>query len=162
MFEHIEEKEAVEKAALIEKNGFTFYSLLAAKTEDAEAAAVFKRLAKDEEKHLKIIEKKYFPEAGFGELITEEELEVEEYVRTRGVPDLFTRRIDIEKLVHAIDEPRKALLIALDAEVHSVEFFTKLAEKSSTEEGREICLELAEEERQHVEHIEELLKSTLK
>ncbi|KKR30325.1 MAG: hypothetical protein UT63_C0102G0004, partial [Candidatus Gottesmanbacteria bacterium GW2011_GWC2_39_8] len=74
VFEHLEEKEAVEIAALIEKNGFAFYSILADKTKKKSIKAVFKKLAKDERRHMKILEDKYYPEAGFGEQITEEEL----------------------------------------------------------------------------------------
>jgi rubrerythrin len=156
-FEHIEEKEAVKKAALIEKNGRAFYTLLSKKTEDPGAAAVFKRLAKDEERHLKILERKFFPEAGYGEQIKDEEIELEKYVERLGVPDLFVREIDIEKFVQLIDDDKKALLVALKTETHSVEFFSNLANKASTEEGRKIYLGLAEEERGHVMEIQRLL-----
>ena len=40
-FEHIEEKEAVKKAALIEENGIRFYTLMAEKTTDEKARATF-------------------------------------------------------------------------------------------------------------------------
>ncbi|MCK4847260.1 MAG: hypothetical protein KAS88_06250 [Deltaproteobacteria bacterium] len=157
MFEHFEEKEAVEKAALIEKNGKKFYSLLIDKIDDENITSVLKELLYDEGKHLEILEKKYFPEAGFSDEITEEEIEIEKYVEERGVPDMFTRRINIEKLVDAIDEPKKALLIALDTEVHAVEFFEDLAKNAKTPEGRKMYKELAEEERTHVGHIKGLL-----
>ena len=48
LFDHIEEKEAVERAALIEKNGITFYTLLAEKITDKGMKAVIKRLMEDE------------------------------------------------------------------------------------------------------------------
>ena len=46
-FEHLEEKEAVEIASLIERNGFAFYSILAEKAEDKTVKAAFKKLAQD-------------------------------------------------------------------------------------------------------------------
>ncbi len=80
VFEHFEEKEAVKKAAMIEENGVRFYTLLSEKTQDEAARAVFKKLARDEKKHFKVVEEKFFPEAGYSEQITEEELALEEYI----------------------------------------------------------------------------------
>lgn len=156
-FDHLEEKEAVKKAALIEQNGHRFYTLLAANTDDRDAQAVFKRLAADETKHLKVIEKRFFPEAGLGEHITDEELALEEYIEGSGASDIFTRRIDVDALVKLIDHPRKALIVALDTERYSVEFFEELSRKAGEEEARNLYKELAEEERSHVRDIEDLL-----
>ena len=158
LFDHIEEKEAVERAALIEKNGITFYTLLAEKINDKGMKAVIKRIAEDEKKHLRVIEKKYFPEAGFPMDVTDEEIEIEKYVK-KNTPDLFTRRINIEKLFALVTEPKKALLIALDTEIHSAEYFENLSKRAMTEEGRKIYRELAEEERGHVKDIEGILES---
>ncbi len=157
-FEHIEEKEAVKRAALIETNGIAFYTLLADKTDDKEVKRVFKMLVHDEKKHLKALESEHFPEAGLGEEITDEELEVEEYVKKLGVPDIFSRKIDINKLVDLVDDPKKALLIALDTERHSIEFFEAMSKKASTEEARKIYAELADDEREHEKHIAALLE----
>ena len=158
VFEHMEEKEAVEEAALFEKNGLKFYSLLFEKIKDQRIRKVLKMLLSDEKKHLKVIEEKYFPEAGFSsDEITEEEVEIEKYVKRLGVPDIFARRINIEKLVELIDGPKKALLIALDTELHAAEFFKKMADRATTEEGKKMYLKLSEEERTHAGHIEALL-----
>jgi len=158
VFEHMEEKEAVEEAALFEKNGLKFYSLLFEKIKDQRIRKVLKMLLGDEKKHLKVIEEKYFPEAGFSsDEITEEEVEIEKYVKRLGIPDIFARRINIEKLVELIDGPKKALLIALDTELHAAEFFKKMADRAATEEGKKMYLKLSEEERTHAGHIEELL-----
>ncbi|MBI5598891.1 MAG: hypothetical protein HY890_04040 [Deltaproteobacteria bacterium] len=160
VFDHIEEKEAVKRAALIERNGITFYSLLLEKLTDRRIKSVLKKLIRDEKKHLRAMEERYFPEAGLMEdEITEEEIEIERYVKRLGVPDLFARRINIEKLVAAIDEPKKALLIALDAENHSLEFFKEMARLSRTADGRKMYLELADEEKEHIGHISELLEA---
>jgi rubrerythrin len=157
MFEHLEEKEAVKTAALIEVNGYRFYKLLADRTEKKEVKAIFKKLADDEKKHLKVIETMFFPEAGFTEQITEEEIEIEDYLEREGRADLFTRRINIDDLVASIDTQKKALMVALDTEKHSVHFFQHLSKKSSTEEGRRIYRELVEEEMSHVSQIEAML-----
>jgi len=116
VFEHLEEKEAVEIAALIEKNGFAFYSILADKTKKKSIKAVFKKLAKDERRHLKILEDKYYPEAGFGEQITEEELAIEDYVSRAADPAIFTEEIDVKKLIEVIDSVKKAVQLAIHTE----------------------------------------------
>lgn len=158
LFDHIEEKEAVMRAAMIEVNGLKFYNALARLTEDRAARDVFKRLAVEEKGHLAAIEKTYFPEAGFPiEQVTEEEIAIEEYVQSAAPIDIFTRRIDMESFVCHIDGPKKALTVALNAERYSVDYFDDLGRRCRTEDGRRICRELADEERAHVAHIEGLI-----
>ena len=156
-FEHLEEKEAVERAALIEQNGFAFYMGLAEKTKNADAARVFKKLADDERKHKRLLEEKFFPEAGFPDIVTDEEIEIEKFVEAEGVPDLFTRNIDMDKLIDLIDDDNKAVLIALETERHSAKYFEALSEKAKSEEAKKFYLHLAEEERGHVKELEKLL-----
>lgn len=158
-FEHIEEKEAVEIASLIEKNGFAFYSILADKTEDKNIKTVLKKLAKDEKRHMKILENKYYPEAGFGEQITDEEIAIEDYVSRSTDPKIFTEEIDVKKLVHAIDSIKKAVMLALHTERYASEYFEGMAKKASTKEGAEMYKKLADEERTHVKELEAVLKS---
>ncbi|GMR04165.1 MAG: hypothetical protein BMS9Abin23_0054 [Thermodesulfobacteriota bacterium] len=156
-FEQLEEKEAVKKAALIEVNGYKFYTLLAGRVSDDGVRQVLKGLAKDEKKHLKVIEKMFFPDAGFSEEITDEELAIEENMEKSGEADIFTRRVNVEGLINAMDDPKKALILALDIERFSVKFFTSLSEAAETPEARELYNNLAEEERYHVAKIEGLL-----
>lgn len=160
MFEHLEEKEAVKRAALIEINGYRFYTKLAERAENGQARDIFKKLADDERRHLKVLEMKFFPEAGFAEEITEEEILIEDYLERKGVPDIFTRHINVEALVHSIDSPKKALLIALDTEKHSVDYFEHLSKRCKTEEGRNIYLELVQEEKAHVSQIQGMLAAS--
>jgi len=157
LFDHIEEKEAVIRAALIEQNGYKFYKMLSAKTADKEAKDLFRRFAHDEQRHLRVIENKYFPGVGFNDQITEEELEIEHYIEKSGSADIFTKRINVEALVRIIDSPKKALLIALDTERNSVEYFGNLAQRARTEEGRKLYAELVEEEKEHVSTLEAML-----
>jgi len=158
LFDHLEEKEAVKTAALIEQNGYNFYTYLAERTTDGDAKALFKRFAEEELGHLKVIEKVFFPKAGFTDLITDEELAIEKYLEKTEAADIFTKRINVEALVKAIDNHRKALLIALDTERHSVEYFGELSKRCNTPEGRRLYEDLMEEEKQHVLLIEEQLE----
>jgi len=126
---------------------------------DEKILVVLMKLRDDEKKHLETIEHKYFKDAGLGDTVTDEELEVELYVEKKGVPDLFTRNIDIAKLVASIETPKQALLLAMDTERHSVVFFENLAKEASTEDARHIYTALANEEKGHVEQIKVILES---
>ncbi len=159
MFEHLEEKEAVKIATLIEENGYLFYTHLAKRTDDKDLKAVLKKLAYEEKKHKRILENKYYPEAGFGETITDEEIDIEEYVEKTTDPKVFTLNIDMEKLVDAIDSPKKAILLAVQAERYASEYFEGMAGKASTEDGRRMYKELADEERHHIDMLETLIKT---
>ncbi|NOS35710.1 MAG: hypothetical protein GQ522_03635 [Deltaproteobacteria bacterium] len=157
MFEHMEEKEAVKIATLIEKNGYAFYKYMAKKTEDKRVKAIMERLAEEESRHMKIIEDKFYPEVGFGDLITEEEIDMEEHVDHTTNPKIFALNIDMEKLVNSIDSVRKAVLLAVQAERYAAEFFEGLAEKAETEDGRRMYQSLVEEEKGHARALVALL-----
>ncbi len=158
-FDQFEEKEAVKKAALIEENGYKFYSIMTDRTEDPDTKAVFASLAADELKHKSVIENKFFEAAGLGEQITDEELALEDYLNKEDAGDIFTKRIDVEELIKILDHPRKALIVAFDTERYSVNLFEGLAKGAKTEEGRKMYQSIAEEEKAHVELIEALLKA---
>ena len=159
VFEHLEEKEAVEIASLIERNGFAFYSILADKVEDKTVKDVFKKLAKEEKRHINVLEKRYYPEAGFGEQITDEEIAIEDYVSRSTDPKIFTEEINVERLVHAIDSVKKAVILAIHTEKYASEYFEGMAEKATTKGGAEMYKELADEERGHVKVLEDIMKS---
>jgi len=158
VFENIEEKEAVMRAALIEVNGFRFYKRLADRVEDYGTRDALLSLARDERKHLHLIEEEFFPEAGFSvDQITDEELIIEENVEKSGAADIFTRRIDVEALLKVLDTTRKALILALDTERNSVKYFEELAGKAESKEAKDMYLKLVEEEKRHVALIEGLI-----
>lgn len=157
-FEHLDEKEAVKRAALLEKNGYKFYTLLQDKTANKDVKKAFKGLAKDELRHLRLFEKRFFPGAGFSDdLVTEEEAAIEMNLEKAGSSDIFTKRVDVDALVRAIKDTRGALITALYTERHSVEYFEALAKDAVGPEAKKLYSGLADEERGHVAEIEALL-----
>ncbi|MFQ5353557.1 MAG: ferritin family protein [Thermodesulfobacteriota bacterium] len=157
-YEHFEEKEAVKTAALIETNGIKFYTILITRVKDREIKAILSDLARDEKKHLQVIEKMFFPRAGFTEQITDEEVAMEANIESSGQADIFTKHADMEAVINMLKTPAKALELALEAEKYSVQFFTDLSEKAETEESRELYEELAEEEKRHVAKVEGIIE----
>lgn len=156
-YEHFEEKEAVKIAARIEVNGLTFYTILADRVKDRDVKAILNDLARDEKKHLRVIEAKFFPRAGFGEQITDEEVAMDASIERSGEADIFTRHVDIEEVINTLGTPEKALELALEAERYSVEFFTDLSKRAETADSRAIYEDLADEETRHVAKVEGLL-----
>ncbi len=156
-YEQFEEKEAVKISAVIEANGFKFYTILALRVSDPAVKSVLSDLARDEKKHLRIIEDKFFPKAGFNEQITDEEVAMEANIERSGQADIFTRHVDMEEIINVLETPLKALELALDAEKYSVVFFGELAEKAETPEARSIYEAFVEEETRHVAKVEGLI-----
>jgi rubrerythrin len=153
-YEQFEEKEAVKISAVIEANGFKFYTILALRVSDPAVKSVLSDLARDEKKHLRIIEDKFFPKAGFNEQITDEEVAMEANIERSGQADIFTRHVDMEEIINVLETPLKALELALDAEKYSVVFFGELAEKAETPDARSIYEAFVEEETRHVAKVE--------
>lgn len=158
VFENIEQKEAAMRAALIEVNGYRFYKMLADRVDNYETRDALLSLARDEKKHLKVIEDKFFPDAGFSlDQITDEELQIEEYIDKSGTADIFTKRIDVNALMKVLDTTKKALIVALDTERNSVKYFEDLAGKAESKEAKDIYTRLVDEEKRHVALIEGLI-----
>jgi len=156
-YEQFEEKEAVKISAVIEANGFKFYTILALRVSDPAVKSVLSDLARDEKKHLRIIEERFFPKAGFNEQITDEEVAMEANIERSGQADIFTRHVDMEEIINVLETPLKALELALDAEKYSVVFFGELAEKAETPDARSIYEAFVEEETRHVAKVEGLI-----
>lgn len=64
--------------------------------------------------------------------------------------------IDFSDL-HYLMSVRKALLLARHNETRAVEFFTVIAERADSEALRSLALEMAEEEREHVQLVDDWL-----
>jgi len=156
-FEQFEEKEAVKISAVIEANGFKFYTILSNRVSEPAVKTVLKDLARDEKRHLRIIEEKFFPKAGFNEQITDEEVAMEANIERSGQADIFTKHVDMKEIINVLETPLKALELALEAEKYSVVFFGELAEKAETPEARSIYEALVDEETRHVAKVEGLI-----
>ncbi|MBI5893916.1 MAG: ferritin family protein [Deltaproteobacteria bacterium] len=157
-FEHIEEIEAVKIASLIEKNGFSFYTSLSKRAEDKAIKDILIKLAADEKKHINLLEKKFYSKAGLGEQITEEELDVEDYVEKNIHPAMFTKNVDMNRIINAIGSIKKAIILAINVEKQAGDFFDVMAKKAETEKGRTMYKMLADEERGHQRQLENILK----
>jgi len=156
--DRVEEIEAVKKAAMLEANGHRFYAMLAERTRSPQAREVFARLAEDELQHKSVIEKEFFAGAGLGGWRAgADEKEADERIAAQGAPDLFARRVNVERLLEIVDTTAKALILARDAELHAVRFFRNLSLRARSARARQVYAALVEEEQGHVDMLNALL-----
>ena len=151
-------RDALRIAIATERSGLEFYSRAARLTDDSRGKHVFTNLAKEEEEHLDTLEKRY------AELVAENpQLETyPTFLFFRGAADgLFAA--GAEELEKGVDD-REALMIGIRCERGSHKFFKKYGEKFEDSEGKQIFLEFADEEREHLElllHEYQVLTGTL-
>lgn len=138
-------RDALKIAIVTERSGLNFYSKAARLTNDSRGKRVFARLAEEEEEHLGKLEKRY------RELVAKDP-RLEKYptfLFFKGAADgLFAS--GSEELEKGVDD-REALMIGIRCERGSHKFFKKYGEGFEDSEGKQIFLEFADEEREHLE-----------
>lgn len=138
-------RDALRIAIATERSGLEFYTRAAAITKDARGRKVFHRLAEEEKEHLGTLEKRYH------ELLKTDPM-LESYptfLFFKGAANgLFAA--GTEELAKGVDD-RQALLVGIKCERGSHKFFKRYGERFEESEGKQIFLEFADEEREHLE-----------
>ena len=138
-------RDALRIAIATERSGLEFYTRAARVTKDTRGRRVFKRLAEEEKDHLGKLELRY------QELLAQEPgLESRPtFLFFKGAANgLFAAGAD--ELKKGVDD-REALLIGIRCERGSHRFFRRYGERFEDSEGKQIFLEFAAEEREHLE-----------
>ncbi len=138
-------RDALRIAIATERSGRDFYARAARITKDARARAIFLKLSEEEVDHLTRLETRY------RELLAQDpELEARPtFLFFRGAANgLFSA--GAEELTR-VSSDREALMIGIRCERGSHRFFKKYGERFEDSEGKQIFLEFADEERQHLE-----------
>jgi Fur family ferric uptake transcriptional regulator len=138
-------RDALRMAIATERSGLEFYSRAATLTRDRRGRRVFERLAAEERNHLATLEHRY-------EALAAKDPQLESrptFLFFKGAASgLFQTGAD--KLRGGVDD-REALLIGIECERGSHEFFRRYGERFEDSEGKQIFLEFAAEERAHLE-----------
>ena len=137
-------RDALRIAIATERSGLEFYGRAARVARDPRARRVFKRLAAEEQEHLGTLQARY------GELIRQDpELESRPtFLFFKGAANgLFAAGAD--ELVEGIDD-LEALKIGIRCERGSHRFFRRYGERFEDSEGKQVFLEFADEEREHL------------
>lgn len=138
-------RDALRIAIATERSGLEFYSRAARLTQDARGRRVFKRLAEEEQEHLAKLEARY------QELLAQDpDLESRPtFLFFKGAANgLFAAGAD--ELAKGVDD-RQALKIGIRCERGSHRFFKRYGERFEDSEGKQIFLEFADEEREHLD-----------
>lgn len=138
-------RDALRIAIATERSGLEFYTRAASITKDARGRKVFQRLAEEEKEHLGTLEKRYH------ELLKTDPM-LESYptfLFFKGAANgLFAA--GTEELAKGVDD-RQALLVGIKCERGSHKFFKRYGERFEESEGKQIFLEFADEEREHLD-----------
>ena len=138
-------RDALRIAIATERSGLEFYSRAARVARDARGRKVFQDLATEEKEHLAKLETRY------RELLSRDaELESRPtFLFFKGAANgLFQEGAD--RLLRCVND-QQALLIGIRCERNSHRFFKKYGERFEDSEGKQIFLEFADEEREHLD-----------
>ena len=138
-------RDALRIAIATEQSGLEFYTRAARITKDIRGRKVFRKLAAEEGEHLSKLEARY------KELLAQDpQLESRPtFLFFKGAANgLFAAGAD--QLTKGIDD-KKALMIGIRCERGSHRFFKRYGERFEDSEGKQIFLEFADEEREHLE-----------
>jgi Fur family transcriptional regulator, ferric uptake regulator len=138
-------RDALRIAIATERSGLEFYSRAAKVAKDARGRKVFHDLAMEEKEHLGKLEARY------GELLQRDpQLESRPtFLFFKGAANgLFAE--GAERLLRGVND-QQALMIGIRCERGSHRFFKKYGERFEDSEGKQIFLEFADEEREHLD-----------
>jgi Fur family transcriptional regulator, ferric uptake regulator len=136
-------RDALRMAIATERSGLEFYNRAAGMTKDSRGRTVFERLAAEEREHLATLQKRY------RELVAKDpQLEGRPtFLFFKGAASgLFAA--GAEQLRKGVND-EQALLIGIECERGSHEFFKRYGERFEDSEGKQVFLEFADEERAH-------------
>src|SRR5688500_11969738 len=149
-------RDALRIAIATERSGLEFYSRAARLTKDARGRKVFEDLAREEKEHLSKLEARY-----------KDLLERDPGLESRprflffkgAAHGLFAE--GAERLLRGVND-QQALMIGIRCERGSHRFFKKYGERFKDSEGKQIFLEFADEERDHLDLLVREYRALLK
>lgn len=144
--ERVFARDAMRIAIATERSGLEFYTRAASMTKDAQGRAVFERLAEEEKEHLGTLQRRY------AELLAEDpDLESRPtFLFFKGPANGLFADGTAELRKGGVND-LQALLIGIRCERGSHRFFKRYGERFEDSEGKQIFLEFAAEEREHLD-----------
>jgi Fur family ferric uptake transcriptional regulator len=150
-------RDALRIAIATERSGLEFYTRAASIARDPRGRAVFVKLAGEEREHLSTLEARY------AQLLARDpQLESRPtFLFFKGAANgLFAD--GAQRLLGPGVDDRQALMIGIRCERGSHKFFKRYGERFEDSEGKQVFLEFADEERQHLELLIRELRALLK
>lgn len=138
-------RDALRIAIATERSGRDFYARAAKITRDAQARAVFTRLSEEEKDHLARLEGRY-------QDLLQQDPQLESrptFLFFKGAANgLFSA--GAEEL-GKVESDKQAIMLGIRCERGSHKFFKRYGERFEDSEGKQIFLEFADEEREHLD-----------
>jgi rubrerythrin len=139
-------RDALRIAIATERSGLEFYTRAGSIARDPRGRAVFHKLAEEEREHLSTLEDRY-------RRLLSQDAQLESrptFLFFKGAANgLFAD--GAAKLLGAGVNDQQALMIGIRCERGSHRFFKRYGERFEDSEGKQVFLEFADEERQHLE-----------
>jgi Fur family ferric uptake transcriptional regulator len=143
--ERVFARDALRIAIATERSGLEFYTRAASRTKDARGRSVFQKLATEEREHLTTLEQRYRDLIAADPTLESRPT----FLFFKGAANgLFEE--GAEKLAKGVND-QQALLIGIKCERGSHKFFKRYGERFEDSQGKQIFLEFAAEERQHLD-----------
>jgi rubrerythrin len=140
---------ALQMAIQTEIDGYSFYREFAERAEDANARAMFERLAQDEVMHLELLRNNKAMLEQSGQWAEYRGVSLESI---EGAP-IFSRE-RVEQNVVAYTSDLSALRTAYLIEKDAVDFYTRAAQETADPNGKRIFLDLSQMEQGHLDLLE--------
>lgn len=139
-----QEYNILKKAVLIEQEGFDFYMLAAARSEDDETRAAFEKIAGEEQQHINWLKGLYNKMAG----VEDSDFGFEQPPEKPGIFDWDKKDVFKGSLALSV------FSIGVKMEKEAIEFYKKAAKDSNSPEAKELYETLIEWERGHMEEFQ--------
>jgi len=142
-------KDAILTAIQMEKDGYAFYTKVAAQTSSDMGRTIFESLAADEQRHLDVFQKMFEEKVGqseWNDLINSSK----KYANIPIFPTDFKEASGMDPDSTEID----ALRIAMDSEKEAIEYYNSIKEKLDNQELKDVINEIIEQEKNHYSLLE--------
>lgn len=151
-------EEVISLAYGLEEGAYQFYRILSGKPSDGEAGSVFEKLSQAEIQHKEKLWEKY--RALTGGHISREAFESE--ISAKTLEGGKTADQVLAQYPDWIQDPRETLQLAMSLETDSLDLYLRMALKSEHEETKAVFYTLAEDEKNHIRRLGDLLRAKLR
>ncbi len=165
MIGYLSEDEIYRVGMCMEQAGLDFYVRMAERSKDPATRRVFKRLARDEERHLAFFESLELATShGMGSRAPEEDEDVSRYVCSIVDGGIFRNIEKMERLRRRAGtlSPEGALELALQVEKDAVLYYTEARAASRRRSTKQALARVIDEEKRHVVEITKRLENLRK
>lgn len=148
--------EIVLLATEIEKMGYVFYKHAAKLAPTNKLRDIFNVMASDELDHIRILHDEVAPKFKKADHYWENDEAVAHYLTSILNPRIFPGKDKLKEKMRKVRTEEATVDLCIEGELKSIEFYNSLMELSKCEEGMDAIRRILEEEKKHVEKLEDI------